>query len=133
MQACKMTITTSADGVENTITREGEMELSAYGAILRYREENAFVWMKLQGESAEIERQGDYSLRLKLKRGEICEGEIGIGGSGGAIETYARKVNYSVSKDSILLSLHYDLIISGERQEMKLRLISRLREVLHEN
>jgi len=128
MQACRMTITTNADGVENTITRDGEMEISLNAVILRYREENAFVWMKLQGESAELERAGDYSLRLKLNRGEICKGEIGIGGNGGEIETFAKKVNYSVSKDSVLLSLHYDLIISGEKQEMKLRLISRFTE-----
>ena len=127
MQACRMTITTSADGVENTIVREGKMELSLSEVILCYREENAFIRMRLQGENAEIERQGDYSLYLTLKRGEICKGEIGIGGNGGEIETYAHKINYSISKDSVLLSLHYDLIISGEKQKMKLRLISRLK------
>ena len=127
MQTCKMTLTTSVDGVENTITREGEMEISLNETILRYREENAFVLLKLQGESAEIERQGDYSLRLTLQSGKLCEGEIGIGGNAGGIHTYTHKVQYSVSKDALLLSLHYDLIISGEKQVMKLRLISRLK------
>ena len=53
-------------------------------------------------------------------------GEIGIGGAGGEIHTFAHRVAYSVSKDSLLLSLKYDLLISGEKQEMKLRLLARL-------
>ena len=126
MQACKLTITTTADGVENSITREGEMELSLAKVLLRYREENAFVVLILEGDTAKIEREGDYSLRLTLKEGETLMGEIGIGGAGGEIHTFAHRVAYSVSKDSLLLSLKYDLLISGEKQEMKLRLLARL-------
>ena len=125
MKACKLTITTTADGVENTVTRDGEMELSIGSVQLRYREENAFVVMILKGESAEIQREGDYSLRLYLKRGELSQGTIGIGGANGEIQTFTHRVSYSVSKDSLLLSLHYDLLISGEKQVMKLRLLSR--------
>ena len=127
MKACKLTITTTADGVENSVTREGEMELLLTGVQLRYREENAFVVMILKGESAEIQREGDYSLRLFLKRGEVSQGTIGIGGSNGEIQMFTHRVSYSVSKDSLLLSLHYDLLISGEKQEMKLRLLSRFK------
>ena len=126
MQACKLTITTTADGVENSITREGEMELSLSKTLLRYCEENAFVVIILEGDTAKIEREGDYSLRLSLKEGETLTGEIGIGGAGGEIQTFAHRVAYSVSKDSLLLSLKYDLLISGEKQEMKLRLLARL-------
>lgn len=125
MKACRLAITTTAEGVENSIDREGEMELSLSKVLLRYREENAFVFIKLEGETAEIERQGDYTLRLCLKRGKLAKGKIGLGGDDGEIETFAHRVLYFVSKDSILLSLHYDLIISGEKQEMKLRLTSR--------
>ncbi len=124
---CRLTITTTVDGVENSITREGKMEISLSQVLLSYREENAFVRMQLQGDSAKIERQGDYSLRLHLKENEKSVGEIGIGSSCGEIQTFAYKVVYSVSKDSLLLSLRYDLIISGEKQEMKLRLLSRFR------
>ena len=127
MQACKLTITTTADGVENTVSRDGEAELSLTSVQLRYREESAFVVMKLEGESAEIQREGDYSLRLFLKRGELTQGTIGIGGSNGEIQTFTHRVSYSISKDSLLLSLHYDFIISGERQVMKLRLLARLK------
>lgn len=128
MKPCVLTITTTADDVENTIVREGEIELSPICVLLCYREENAFVCMKLQGESAEIERQGDYTLRLSLKKDEICEGELGIGGTGGLIQTFTHRIAYSVSKDSLLLSLHYDLIIGGERQKMKIRLLGRLKQ-----
>ncbi len=125
MKPCRLTITTTADGVENTIVRDGEMEIFFGGALLCYREENALVSMKIQGKTAEVLRQGDYSLHLHLKEGAKTEGSIGIGGSDGGIKTVAHKIHYSVSKDSFLLSLRYDLLVSGEKQEMKLRLLSR--------
>ena len=125
MKSCRMTITTATDGQENSIVRDGDMKLSCSSALLRYQEENAFVIMKIEGEVVEIERQGDYTLHLKLKKNEILEGSIGIGGSEGPIQAVARKVSYSVTKDSILLSLHYDLIFGVEIQTIKLRVISR--------
>ncbi len=125
MQACRLTITTVADGNESTISRKGEFDLSLEKITVCYREENALVRITLQGEKAEMERRGDYDLSLRLHRGEKTEGCIGMGGSEGAISLYAHKVAYSVGKDSLLLSLHYDLLISGEKQEMKLRLYAK--------
>ena len=127
MKTCRLTITTKTDDQENTFTFEGEMELTPSAVKLCYREENAAVAIQLNGETAKIEREGDYSLRLLLVRGEIQPGEIGIGGSGGEIFTYTHRVAYSITKDSLLLSLRYDLIISGESQKMSLRLISRFK------
>lgn len=128
MKTCRLTITTIADGVENSIVREGKMELALSGAELVYREENALVAVKLHDSMAEIIREGDYTLRLFLEEGKQTLGAIGIGGAEGEIQTFARRIAYSVSKDSLLLSLHYDLMISGETQEMKLRLLSRFEE-----
>jgi len=128
MKVCKVTITTVADGRENTITRKGEMDVSSVGGILRYQEENAKVNVRLQGNSATIERFGDYTLFLPLEQNVFCDGEIGIGGSGGTVKTYAHKIAYAVTKDSLLLSLHYDLIISGEVQKIRLRLLARYEE-----
>lgn len=128
MKKCRLTITTIADGQENTITRDGEMDLLSQNIRLFYREENAAVYLQLQGETARVERQGDYSLRLYLVRGEKTKGEIGIGGSSGEIETFAHTVQYSVSETSLLLSLKYDLIISGETQNMQLRLLGRYKD-----
>ena len=127
MQACRLTITTKTDEQENTFIHEGEMDLTPTMVKLRYQEENSTVFLQLEGETARIEREGDYTLRLNLVRGEMQPGEIGIGGSSGEILAYTHKVAYSITKDSLLLSLQYDLIMSGEPQKMKLRLISRLK------
>lgn len=128
MKACRLTITTMADGVENSIVREGKMRLALSEAELFYREESALVAIKLHDSMAEIVREGDYTLHLSLKEGKQTLGSIGIGGAEGEIQTFARRIAYSVFKDALLLSLHYDLVISGERQEMKLRLLSRFEE-----
>ncbi len=126
MKPCELTITTNVDGQENTIVRKGEIELSSSVVRIRYREENAIVDVRLQGETANVERQGDYTLKLCLERGKITNGEIGIGGAGGAIQTVTHKVAYSVTERSLLLSLQYDLVIGGEVQKMSLRILGRV-------
>ena len=47
-------------------------------------------------------------------------------GSEGDVEVFAHKVAYSIGRDSLLLSLQYDLLFGSEKQEMKLRILSRL-------
>ena len=121
-------ITTSVDGVENSITRRGEMALMPKEIRLRYEEENALVSISVQGESAQIQRRGDYDLFLDLCVEKMTQGKIGIGGNLGEVEVFTHKIGYSISKDSLLLSLRYDLLISGEKQEMRLRLLSRFEE-----
>ena len=125
MQPCQLTITTIMDGNENSIIRKGTFALSLEKCVVCYREENADVQIVLQGETAFVERRGDYTLRLMLQRGKESVGVIGLGGADGEIVTYAHRVAYSMGKDSLLLSLHYDLLISGETQEMKLRLYAK--------
>ena len=125
IKKCRVTITTAVDGRETTIVREGEMDFSSDGIQLIYREENAATRICLKGETATVERIGDYTMRLQLSRGALTEGEIGIGGSSGPIQTLTHRVNYSTSEKSLLLSLHYDLLISGEVQKMQIRLHSR--------
>ena len=125
MKKCRVTITTAVDGQEYTTTREGEMELSVSVATLIYREENAATRIRLENEKAEIERIGDYTMRLNLIRGETTEGEIGFGGSSGVIQSFTHRIQYSVTEKSLLLSLRYDLMISGEVQKMQIRLMAR--------
>lgn len=125
MKRCRLTIVTVVDGQETSITREGEMEFSTALISLRYTEENAVVSMQLQGEVATVERCGDYALRLRLESGRMTSGEIGIGGASGEIETFTHVVQYSATEHSVLVSLKYDLIITGEKQTMQLRLIGR--------
>ena len=122
MQGCKITLTTSMDGKETQIVRKGSVSLSLSRAVVSYREENAFLTLIFEKDGVKLERRGDYSLSLLLKQGETCGGTLGFGGSVGDIRVYAHKIGYSIGKDSLLASLHYDLIFGEERQEMKLRL-----------
>lgn len=122
MQACKITLTTSVDGKETQIVREGSVSLSLLKTVVRYKEENAEITLIFEKESVRLERRGDYALCLLLRQGEISKGTLGFGESVGSIRVYAHKINYSASKDSLLASLHYDLMFGEERQEMKLRL-----------
>ena len=122
MQTCKITLTTSVDGKETQIVRTGSVFLSLSKSIVRYSEEDAEFTLIFEKESVKLERRGDYGLSLFLKQGEYSDGMLGLGGSNGNIRAYAHKINYSTSKDSLLASLHYDLIFGEERQEMKLRL-----------
>ena len=125
MNACRVNLTTTVDGRETAISREGEFSLSPSNVYLRYHEENAVVTIKLQGNQAEVDRQGDYSLQLCLQEGVWTKGTLGIGGNSGEIETFAHQIAYSESKHSLLLFLRYDLRISGETQMMKLRIMAR--------
>lgn len=127
MKPCYLTITTTADGVETELSREGEIELSVNKTVLVYKEEQAIVRFTLQGERALVERQGDYSMRLCLERGKKCEGALGLGGAEGLIYTYTYRVAYSIGNNSLLASLRYDLLINDEPQEMKIRLLARLK------
>ncbi len=122
MQPCKITIVTTEENREIKTVRDGEMRLCGLDAVLIYKETQATVKMVFQGECVEIIRQGDYSMRLRLKRGKLEKGELGIGGSTGEIQTFAHKIAYSVRENGMMALLHYDLIISGEKQEMRLRL-----------
>jgi hypothetical protein len=122
IQTCKITLTTSADGKETQIVRTGSVFLSLSKSIVRYSDENAEFTLIFEKDSVKLERRGDYGLSLLLKQGEYSDGMLGFGGSNGNIRVYAHKINYSTGKDSLLASLHYDLIFGEERQEMKLRL-----------
>ena len=126
MQVCSLTITTTVDGVETNLSKQAEMYLDIQSARIRYHEENAIVDLEVQGEGVTIHRQGDYSLFLPLKSGELTIGELGVGNSKGELRLYTHKVNYTINEESLLLLLQYDMIMGEETQEMKLRLLARL-------
>ena len=125
MKPCKLTIITNTDGEETSVTYNGEMKISAASTVIRYREPNALVSLRVYGEHAEVERQGDYTLKLPLLRGALTKGEIGIGGTSGEIQTFTHKIAYSQTEQSILLSLQYDLLLGEEPQKMHLRILGR--------
>ena len=125
MQTCDVMISTKTNGQENKISRHGEMELSLTSAKVSYIEENARVTLALENGVVTIARDGDYSLFLVLERGKIREGSLGINGSEGSIHTNTYRVAYSLTENSLLLSLHYDLLTGGDPQRMKIRLFSK--------
>lgn len=125
MQSCRITIATTADGKETQFVRAGSMRLSPLPCELTYREENAEVRITLEKGCATVERTGDYTLSLFLKEGERREGALGIAGAAGSVQTVTHKLAYSVQKDSLLLSMRYDLVFGGEKQEIKLRLYAK--------
>ena len=125
MKNCRLTITTIVNGEESSIIRKGEMQLTATSAELFYQDEDAKVHLRLEKNCAYIERKGDYTLSLNLIQGEHGIGKIGIMGSNGEIGVDTHKVAYSIGEDSLLLSLHYDLLFGEEKQKMQLRLLAR--------
>ena len=125
MQACKVTIATTVDGKTTEIVRDGEMSIENNGVKLRYTEENAQVLLCYEKGEVVIDRQGDYTMRLRMKKGETCDGVLGIGGSQGAIQTKTDRLAYSLKDDSFMLSLHYDLLIGNETQKMRIRLFAK--------
>lgn len=128
MKSCNLTITTSVDGRETDFSCEGELFLSARSATLRYTQANASVSLVLDGQTAKIERVGDYSLRLFLQNGEESVGILALGENDGEMKVFTHRIAYSIGQDSLLASLHYDLLFGEERQEMKLRILARLKK-----
>lgn len=128
MRPCTVMISTKADGQNTEIVREGEMELFPRTAQLTYREENALVRVFLQGEKAEVHREGDYTLSLFLERGKTTKGKIGIGGNDGEISTKTHAIEYKIAEDFAVVRLRYDLLIGQELQEMELRLLAKANE-----
>lgn len=128
MQPCHLSITTATEGTERSVSYEGEAEFSALSATVRYQEESALVHICVEKGAVTIERKGDYTLALRLKESCTCEGSIGIGGANGEMYTHTHKLSYSIGKNSLLLSVRYDLLTEGEPQKIKLRLYAKTKE-----
>ena len=122
MKDCTISITTTIDGETFEIVRKGKCELSLVSALLYYKEEQAKVAITLQDGVLEIEREGDYTQALRFENEKTCEGKLGIMGTEGDIYTKTHKLGYALTENSLLLSLHYDLIIGNELQYTKIRL-----------
>ena len=117
-----MTIRTTVDQVESRFSCKAEMELSSLSALLRYTEENAVVSIEVGKKETLIERRGDYSMRLCLQENTRTQGSLSIGGGEGILEVFTKRIDYSITKNSLLLRLDYTLHFGDEVQEMALRL-----------
>ncbi len=127
MQACNLTITTTADGIETKVSKTAEINFGIQSAELCYQDEGAQVILSVCGERVTIERKGDYTLFLPLNRGEMTIGKLGIGGSCGELRLYTHKVQYVLNEQSLLLLLQYDMLMGEETQKMSLRLLAKLK------
>lgn len=125
MKPCHLTIATTVDGQETSVSRTGELSLSPFSAKLCYREENALVCLEWKNRVLKIERAGDYTLRLVLKESKTTEGAIGVSGAEGEVRTHTYRLACSQQKQSFLLSAHYALIFGEEAQDMKIRLLAK--------
>lgn len=126
MKTCRVTMATVADGKKTEIIRDGKMFLADNRAELVYTEENATITLVFDKGAVYIERQGDYTMRLTLKKGEKCNGMLGIGGAEGQVQTQTSRLAYSLTENSLMLSLHYDLFVGNEPQNIRLRLFSKI-------
>ncbi len=126
MRSCRLTIYTSVDGQETEFSCLGKLCLNGREATVQYHQENANVTLRFYKGGVEIERAGDYTLFLSLREGESIQGKIGIGGNEGELTTKADQVRYSVTADSLMAMLRYDLLTAGDPQKMKLRILARL-------
>ena len=120
-----MTIVTVADGVESRIRRNAEMELKPLSAVLRYKEENSLVTVRIENGKVFLARQGDYSLFLPLEEGKTLIGTLGFGSSEGEISVTAERVGFSLGEKSLLANLKYTLDFGQEKQKMQIRLNAR--------
>ena len=125
MRNCSISITTTVDGNALETVKKGECVLGLTTARLCYFEEQAKVCITLENDELRIVREGDYTQDLYFVRGKTCEGKLGIGGADGVIYTNTKKLGYSLTETSFLLSLHYDLIVGGEPQSMQIRLFAK--------
>jgi uncharacterized beta-barrel protein YwiB (DUF1934 family) len=128
MQSCKLTITTSVDEQENTVVYDGKIDKGEANTVLTYEDGASRVCITLQKGVAFIDRQGDYSLRLRLEEGETHESNLGINGAEGKVFTRAHRVKYTLDRNIFKLSLRYDLIFTeNEVQKMKLNLKAQIK------
>lgn len=125
MANCHFTITTIADGQENSVAGKGELSLSAFGASLFYLDGDTHTAVIFSKEEATLSREGAYSLRLPLKEGETRMGTLGINGEQGNVSVKTRLLRYSMQKDSLLASIKYDLDFGADTQEMQLRIYAK--------
>lgn len=130
----KLTIVTQVDdGAEQSVSYDAEIDLTAVSAVLRYQDEQSSACIKIDREEVFIERTGDYLFSLRLKEKEKLPASLGVGGNVGEIFTYTDSIKYAITKNSLLLTMQYSLLFSGEeRQRMKIRLHARQNDHLEE-
>ena len=101
--------------------------MTALTAEIRYTDENSNSSIYVDTNAVRISRNGEYSIELNLEEGKKTISRLGIGGSVGEIPTRTEKIAYSLTSNSVLLSLKYALVFGADEvQKMKIRLTARI-------
>ena len=119
---CQVTVETTADGKKTKIAREGELQITPTGATLSYAEENANVTLTLQNGTAQIVRQGDYTLCMRLEKVKTTSASLSLGGSVGEMQTKTERIGYAIQDKELSLQLKYTLFATGEPQRMQVKI-----------
>ena len=119
---CQVTVDTTADGKKTRISREGTLQITPTGATLSYAEENANVTLTLQNGVAQIVRQGDYTLCMRLEKGKTTNATLSLGGSVGEMQTATDRIAYAIVDGELSLHLKYTLLATGEPQKMQVKI-----------
>ena len=104
----KLDIVTTVDGQASQKTWEAECELGADFARIEYRDEQALVKVFLRGNKAEIERIGDYGLKMSFQEGKVTPVVLEIAGNVGEITAQTYRLGYLLSEKACLkFTTHY--------------------------
>ena len=119
-------IVTTVDGQATQKTWDAVCEFGTTFARLEYQDEQAYVKMLVEDGRAEIERKGDYGLKMAFEEGKKTKVILEIGGNVGEIEAETYRLGYLIAEKSCMVQLHYALCFSEtEKQEINLRLHAR--------
>ncbi len=122
MRVCKLIVKTRVDGAEQKIVRMGKIESLDDGTRILYKEENATVQMTLRENEAILEREGEYSLRLPLTKGERTVGVLDFAGSAGDISVETYEIAFEQGENCLNATLRYALLFGEEKQDMLVKI-----------
>lgn len=127
MNNCSILIKTVADGVENTVRRDGKFLVGETVKIC-YAEQSAEICLTIENGCVTIERKGDYGMFLQLTPHTITAGTLSISGNQGEIRVQTERVECTQSENGLRVRLQYTLLIGNERQEMQLFIVVKQRK-----
>ena len=122
---CQVTVETTADGKKTKISREGDLQITSTGASLSYTEDKANVTLTLQNGTVQIVRKGDYTLCMRLEKGQTTSASLSLGGSVGEMQTTTERVGYAIRENELSLHLKYTLIATGDPQKMQVKIYAK--------
>ena len=119
---CNLTLITSVDGTESKLVKIAQAVETPSGICFQYTDSNASSILRFFPDFVEIERSGDYGMKLTLKAGETRAGVLSVGGQDGELLVFTHKISFRKQNNRFFAMLKYDLLFGAEKQEMRVRL-----------